>query len=256
MRAGRLHQAQSRWRARARVCCTMTEALRIAIVGAESTGKTALAHALGSALAAAPGQTTSTMRERRRVAVVPEALREWCEEAGRTPRADEQARIARVQHQRIEAAAAGHQVVVCDTTALMTAVYSRWIFGDDSLDALAVELHRSMSITLLTALDLPWVADGHQRDGPQVREPVDTLLREMLARHGLPFSVIGGPGPARLAQALAALRPLLRVPPPEPHAVRASARFTSLVDDGVTSGLRRWTCECCVPEAERASRPP
>lgn len=178
----------------------VSKTLRIAIVGAESTGKSTLAHALGAALGAAPAP---------RVAVVDEWLRTWCESAGRTPRAEEQAAILREQHARIEAAAADHAIVVADTTALSTAVYSRLLFGDRSLEGEAVERHRSMDATLLTAIDLPWVADGHQRDGPQVREPVDTALRELLARHRLPFSVIGGQGSARLAQALAALRPLL-----------------------------------------------
>ncbi len=182
----------------------VSKTLRIAIVGAESTGKSTLAHALGAALGAAPAP-----RGGRRVAVVDEWLRTWCETAGRTPRAEEQAAILREQHARIEAAAASHAIVVADTTALSTAVYSRLLFGDCSLECEAVERHRSMDATLLTAIDLPWVADGHQRDGPQVREPVDTALRELLARHRLPFSVIGGQGSARLAQAVAALRPLL-----------------------------------------------
>jgi hypothetical protein len=38
--------------------------------------------------------------------------------------------ILRAQHERIAEAAATHDWVVCDTTALMTAVYSRFVFGD------------------------------------------------------------------------------------------------------------------------------
>ena len=93
----------------------MAEALRIAIVGAESTGKTALARALAGRLAELTG---------RRCTWVGEWLRHWCEREGRTPRPDEQAAIAEHQHRLIDAAAAAHDLVVCDTTALMTAVYS------------------------------------------------------------------------------------------------------------------------------------
>lgn len=178
-------------------------ALRIAIVGAESTGKTTLAAALAAALAEATGLRT---------AWVPEALREWCEHKGRTPRAHEQAAIAREQQARIGAAAApeaGCAVVVCDTTPLMTAVYSRYLFGDDSLLAEAAALHRSCASTLLTATDLPWVADGLQRDGPQVREPVDALLRDAMRRHSIAYAVVGGNGAQRLDAALAACSPLL-----------------------------------------------
>jgi len=179
----------------------MTRALCIAIVGAESTGKTALAQALAERLAADTGLKTTW---------VPEWLRQWCEHLGRTPLAHEQPAIMLAQHERIEAAAATHGLVVCDTTALMTAVYSRRVFGDRSLEAHAAQLHRRMDISLLTALDLPWVADGLQREGPQVREPVDRLLRELLTTHRLPFALVGGRGCARLQAAVAAVAPLLR----------------------------------------------
>jgi nicotinamide riboside kinase len=243
--------------------------LRIAIVGAESTGKTTLARELGAALAAFGVG---------RVAVVAEWLREWCDLAGRTPRADEQAAILREQHERIEAAATRHEIVVADTTGLMTATYSRLLFDDASLEADAVARHRQVAVTLLTAIDLPWVADGHQRDGAHVREPVDAALRELLARHALPFHVIGGRGQARLAQALAALQPALRGLATSAVTVRvddgddmarASAPgarrrggLTALEADAVPAPdadatdavlVRRWRCECCWPEGERAS---
>ena len=183
----------------------MADALRVAIVGAESTGKTTLASQLAPRLAQDTGL---------RVAWVPELLREWCDEFGRTPMAHEQAAILRAQHERIEAAAAVHDVVVCDTTALMTAVYSRLVFGDRSLDAPALALHGRMALTLLTAVDLPWVPDGHQRDGEHVRAPVDALLRELLLAHRMPWAVVGGEGPARLQQAMRAVLPLLSFRPP------------------------------------------
>ena len=230
----------------------------IAIVGAESTGKTTLAQALGHSLAQGTG---------RRVAVVPETLREWCDRHGRTPLAHEQAAIVQAHHERIDAAGARHDIVVCDTTALMTAVYSRLLFGDRSLESVAAALHARVAATLLTALDLPWVADGHQRDGAHVREPVDALLREMLAGHGLPYAVIGGTGDARLAQALAAIQPVLHGPAPGAAGGGRGGWLTRLAADAApaadrpespeapTSSPPHWRCECCVPDAERASFP-
>lgn len=193
----------------------MAEALRIAVLGAESTGKTRLVTALRDHLAASGGGL--------RVAAVGEVLREWCDAQGRTPRAHEQRAIAEEQHRRIDAAAAAHDVVVSDTTALMTAVYSRYCFDDRSLEALAVGLHRRMHATLLMAVDLPWQADGFQRDGAHVREPVDALLRALLAAHALPFRVVEGSGPLRLARALDALRPLLSSGGPRPGLAGGSA---------------------------------
>ena len=112
-----------------------------------------------------------------------EWLRQWCDQAGRTPRPDEQAAIAHHQQHLIDQAAALHDLVVCDTTPLMTAVYSGLLFDDRSLDRYALEQQRRCHLTLLTALDIAWVAAGLQRDGPQVRtqDAVAPLLRQHAA---------------------------------------------------------------------------
>jgi nicotinamide riboside kinase len=216
-------------------------ALRIAIVGAESTGKSTLARALADALAEATGLPCTA---------VPEWLRAWCEREGRTPRPDEQAAIAAEQHARIEAAAATHAIVVADTTALMTAVYSRMLFDDRSLEAFAVAQQRTMTLTLLTALDLPWEADGHQRDGPHVRAPVDGLVRELLVGHGLPWALVAGQGPDRLQAALDAVAPhVRRLPTPR------RGLFTRLDAHNASPAGRAWRClDCDDPDCEHGLR--
>lgn len=171
----------------------------IAVVGAESTGKTTLVQRLFEHLTA----------QGHDVVVVDETLRHFCEVQGRTPFAHEQRDLALAHSQRIEAAKLQHAIVLADTTALMTAVYSDLIFSDRSLYDTGVQAHRSAALTLLMALDLPWVADGWMRDGAHVREPVDRRVREQLIRHGLPFSVVAGLGEARVAAALAAIEHLL-----------------------------------------------
>lgn len=167
----------------------------VVLVGAESTGKTTLAHELVATFAA----------RGERVARVDEVLREFCDEHGRTPHRHEQAGIAAEQTARIEAAASSADVVIADTSALMIAVYSEIVFGDTSLHASALAAHRRAQLTLIMALDLPWRADGLQRDGPHVREPVDALIRASLAGTGIACTTIGGDGPARLAAALQAI---------------------------------------------------
>lgn len=176
----------------------------VAVVGAESTGKTRLSDALREALA------TPLCR----VAVVTEYLREFCDARGRTPYRDEQMRIAAEQTARISAAARTHDIVIADTTALMIAVYSDHVFSDTGLYASAEADHARCALTLLTALDLPWQADGLQRDGPHVREPIDVLVRAALGRAGVDYAVVSGSGPARLTAALAAVR-RVRAPPPD-----------------------------------------
>jgi len=199
----------------------MRQGFVVALVGAESTGKTTLAGELRDALAA----------DGREVVVVPEYLREFCDRMRRTPRADEQPHIAFEQTRRIAEAAATHDVVVADTTALMIAVYSDTVFGDRSLDDDAAVAHRRYDMTLLTALDLPWIADGHQRDGEHVREPVDARVRAALQRAGLPYAIVAGRGPARVAGALKAVRHALDIARPD--------------DEAAANPKWQWVCERC-----------
>jgi nicotinamide riboside kinase len=170
-------------------------AVKIALLGAESTGKTQLA-----------GELAATLRRQgRSAAVVPELLRAWCEREGRGPRPEEQLPIAQEQERLVDIAAGRHDVVIADTTALMVAIYSGMLFRDCELYQFAVERQRRYDKTFLAALDLPWVADGLQREGPHVREPVDALIRRELAQAGVPYAVLYGQEKERLHNALLAL---------------------------------------------------
>lgn len=200
---------------------TAPRALVIGVVGAESTGKTLLVKELGR-----------TLRERGlQVATVPEALRLFCDRHGRTPRVDEQRTIAQEQTRNIAAATERGAIVLADTTALMTAVYSEVIFGDTSLHAQALADHARCDLTLLTALDLPWVADGIIRDGPKVREAVDTCLRRLLQDGGVPHALVMGKGLKRQANALSCVEHLLEGPARRQRLPGAS-RW-------------RWFCDSC-----------
>lgn len=190
----------------------------IALLGAESTGKTVLARALARALTAAGTDAVA----------VPEALRAFCATHGRAPQADEQSALAQEQAACIAAAGRTHAVVIADTTALMTAVYSDVYFGDESLYAPALAAQRAFHLTLLTATDLPWVPDGHLRDGRPMQEAVDTRLRSVLRDADLPFAVVTGQGPARTRAALQAVLRCLHPPRDVPDAARW-----------------RWVCQHC-----------
>jgi nicotinamide riboside kinase len=203
----------------------------IALLGAESTGKTTLARELAQALT-----------ERGIAALaVPEYLREFCDAHGRTPTPAEQHHIADEQWRRIETAAR-EGWAIADTTPLMTAVYSDFVFGDTGLYASAQARQARCTHTLVTGLDIDWRPDGLQRDGPQVRGPVDALVRAALDRAALPYAVVYGEGPARLAAALSALRPWLpQRPLPNP------------VRDAPTDRPQRLSArcrECLLPGCE------
>lgn len=212
--------------------------LVIALLGAESTGKSTLAATLATEISMLTGW---------HCVAVPEALREWCDMHGRTPRQDEQSAIADLQAQRIEQASRSHDVVLADTTPLMTAVYHHHVFGSTELDLRALQWQdKHCHATLLMGLDLPWQADGIQRDGPQVRVPVDNRIRALLTRGTLPFTVITGQGEQRLAHAMDALTPLLLS-----RAPRGGGLLTRLSQRQTMQARWKWYCtECDEPACE------
>jgi nicotinamide riboside kinase len=163
----------------------------ICIIGAESTGKTTLARTLATAFD---------------YPWVPEHLRAFCEARGRTPTQHEQALILETQVINERAAELSAQqrrcpYVFCDTAPLLTAIYSDYVFGDQSLYPRARALHSRYVVTLLLAPDIAWVADGMQRDGAHVREPITHLIERELVAMGAPMVRIVGQGEARVQAA-------------------------------------------------------
>lgn len=166
----------------------------VSLLGAECTGKSTLCTALGQALG---------------VPTVDEYLRHWCLDAGRTPTAAEQAGIAAEQQRRIAAALATAPLVIADTTALMTAVYSQHYFGDDSLLPTALAAQRGCALTLVCSPDgIPWEAAGLLRDGETARQAVHHRLLDLLEQEGLSYRLLGGNLQNRVASARALIAPL------------------------------------------------
>ena len=207
--------------------------LSVAVVGAESTGKSWLTQALAGVLRAR-GQAVHT---------VDEVLRQWCDRAGRTPQRHEQMAIAEQQAQAAQPTGqpAPDTWLLSDTTPLMTAVYSQLLFDDESLYPMALAHQALYDITLVTGLDLPWVADGLQRDGPQVRGPVDTLVRQALERSSMAYRVVYGQGPRRLNNALLALG--LAGEDASAQHIREQGQFA------INQGRSIWQCNDCSDPA-------
>lgn len=169
--------------------------LRIAILGAESSGKSTLAEALA---------------QRYRTLWIPEYLREFVDTTGRTPEPHEQILIARTQIARELAAAADARAkdyLFCDTTPVMTAIYSRYCFGsvDAPLAALA-RAHR-YELTLVAAPDCPWEADGLQRVSDAVRQDIHREVLATLDDMETPYVLIAGALEERIRQVATLLTP-------------------------------------------------
>lgn len=167
----------------------------ICLLGAECTGKTTLARALA---------------DHHGGLYVPEYLRQFCEVHRRTPTQHEQAgvleqQVALEEQTLLQARAQGIGHVFCDTSALATAIYSVFYFADSRLLARSMALQKRYALTLLLSPDVPWVADGIQRDSRQVQAQIHALTLQALAN--VPDMVlIRGQGPARWQAALAAVQ--------------------------------------------------
>jgi hypothetical protein len=168
---------------------------------------------------------------------------------GRTPALHEQRQIAQQQAERIFSIQEGW--VIADTTPLMTAVYSDYVFKDLSLYEEALGLQAQFDLTLVMGLDVAWVPDGLQRDGEHVREPVDNLVRQAMSKSQLPFKVIYGQDEARLNAALLAIsqgisnlnEPLdlkFSVPSLQPTQTQREAS-----QYGLNQGKTAWRCDLC-----------
>ena len=165
--------------------------MKIALVGAEHTGKSQLALALSARL----------QQSGRVVHCEDPYLCEGGNTQQRALRQAEQLQIVEKQIARV-LAAPPDAVVIADTTPLMTAVYSQLLFNDDSLNALALAHQALYDVTLLTGLDLPWVRDGMQRNGVCSRESVDAAVRHLLEQAGLSYQVVYGVDEQRAENAL------------------------------------------------------
>lgn len=240
----------------------------IAILGAESTGKSSLAEQLQTCFVSAGLN----------VILQTELLRSWCEKNQKTPQQQEQNLILDLQINSQNEWLRSIQklpkpsipfIYISDTAALQTAAYSHYYFADSSLDNKAQVAHHFFNFTFLMGLDLPWQED-RLRTGVESQAPVDNSLRQLLqdAKFELPFSTIYGQNQQRLANAwlalqkqtdlkgilpdLQLLQTQLQMHLPTPPSARANSYFnsnSSLRDiQHIENGMRRWGhyCDNCA----------
>jgi NadR type nicotinamide-nucleotide adenylyltransferase len=164
----------------------MNNVARIAILGAESSGKSTLAAALA---------------EHYNTIWVPEYLREFVDMHQRVPREEDQYGIALTQMLREnDAAMRASRYLFCDTTPLMTALYSKVYWG--RVDAQLGELDsvHEYALTLVTAPDGPWTPDGLQRESEAVRQSVHALVLANLNARGIAYTIVAGEPDQRMVQ--------------------------------------------------------
>ena len=159
---------------------------RVAILGAESSGKSILAEALA---------------KRFDTVWVPEYLREFVDVHQRVPREEEQILIARTQVQsEQEQFQHAKTWLFCDTSPLMTAIYSRHYFKHADAELEQLEQSHAYDFTIVTAPDFPWSGDGLQRDSAAVRQRIHEELLRILDERETPFLLVEGSLAERVEQ--------------------------------------------------------
>ncbi len=173
---------------------------RVALLGAESSGKTTLA----AALAAHFGTEW-----------VPEFVRDYLDDGPNIDYTPADLVAIGAGQRALERAYAKLPgplktgLLFCDTDALTTTVWAELYFGENHAPPALVRLAENdrYATTLLLAPDLPWASDGtRDRPDPATRAWFFGRLRWWLEHVGRPYVVISGDGAARLAAAVAVLR--------------------------------------------------
>jgi len=176
---------------------------RVALVGAECTGKTTLAQALAEAF-----QTVW----------VPEYARAYLAGRAQPCTPDDMRVIAREQAALEDnQARQANRLLICDTDLLTTQLWHEHYFGGAPPGLRDLARQRAADLTLLCDLEVPWVADG-LRDAPDSRAWFQQRFQAELTAQGRPWVLLTGTVAQRLQtatqranQLLAADRPLTRV---------------------------------------------
>jgi NadR type nicotinamide-nucleotide adenylyltransferase len=165
---------------------------RICLHGPESVGKSTLAGALAGHFG---------------TIAVPEYGRTYCEKHGVELTAGQLVEIGIEQTRLARAAEAGRDWLVLDTDALMTSVWSDMMLG--TRDPWFATFDDFADLYLLCDIDLPWVDDGVRiYGGADERGRFFEACRAELDARGVRWALVSGQGPARFANALAAIAAL------------------------------------------------
>jgi HTH-type transcriptional regulator, transcriptional repressor of NAD biosynthesis genes len=184
---------------------------RVAILGAECTGKTTLCAELAKELLQQQFDETLNIK------IVPEALRQFCEINERVPIASEQLGIMRDQAQleylAIDSLTQKHtasSLLISDCAPITIAIYSELYFNDLSLFAEASNHHQSYDLTVLLSPTLGWKEDGIFRESLAAQWRFHEKLKHWLSTHRFAWVEIALNGPARTVSAMNAIIEVIR----------------------------------------------
>lgn len=169
-------------------------ALRIALQGPESCGKTTLAQQLA---------------RHYQTCWVPEYAQTLLVQRQGVLQTGDMARIAQGQAAAEDALARQAQrLLICDTDVLSCVLWHAELLGEAPAALIESARQRVPALNLVCLPDLPWQDDVH-RLRPETRQAFLARCQDWLERLGRPYALIGGQGEARFAAACHAIDALL-----------------------------------------------
>ena len=169
--------------------------INVAILGAESTGKTTLCRDLAVHFGCP---------------WVPEYMRtylqaKWdneqltCTWDDLLPIAQGQIELENELAKQAAQTSNNNHYLFCDTSLFELMVYSNWYYGGCPKALTQAALAHHYDMILLTDVDIPWVADD-LRDSPHQREDISAYFASQLTLHNKTFQRIGGDREERVQQ--------------------------------------------------------
>jgi NadR type nicotinamide-nucleotide adenylyltransferase len=173
----------------------ITPVKKVAIIGPECTGKSALSKALA---------------EHYKTEWVPEYARGYIDNLVRPYQEHDLLTIAHGQLRlEDEYARDANKLLFCDTNLYVIKVWSEFKFGKCYKEILDHINTRHYDLYLLTYIDIPWQEDP-QREHPQQREELYHIYLEEMKNQQVPFMEIKGLEDVRTKQAIAAVDQMLQ----------------------------------------------
>ena len=172
-------------------------AIRVVVIGAESTGTTTLARDIAKKLHAP---------------WVPEYGRLYSEgllSANHKWNNEDFVHIAATQ-QRIEKriASQSNGIIVCDTNASATQLWQKRYLHTTSKRVHEIAMHDKVNFYVITGDEIPFVQDG-TRDGEHIRHAMHQDFITHVKKSGVPYLIVTGSKVSRLKQTMSAINRLL-----------------------------------------------
>ena len=179
---------------------TPESVITVAVLGAESTGKTTLCRDLAAHFDSL--WVSEYMRTYLQAKWDDEQL--TCTWDDLLPIAQGQIALENKLAKQVTQTSNENRYLFCDTSLFELMVYSHWYYGDCPAALEQAALAHHYDLILLTEVDIPWVADD-LRDSPYQRDEISAYFASQLSKHQKPFVRISGDRKERVRQVIAQL---------------------------------------------------